>query len=70
MGLFSRKVKLEVTDTEKAEQDFIKKTRDNPPSTQKCYKVWLRYHKLGDIYSSNLIYCLYQGRLLRIPRRG
>ena len=66
---FSRKVKLEVTDAEKAKQDFVKEKRNNPPSTQACYKLYLRYHRPGDSpFRPKLIYFLYKGRLQSTSR--
>lgn len=66
---FSRKVKLEVTDAEAAKQDFIKDKQKNPPSTQNCYRLYMRYHRPGDPpFRSNLIYFIYKGKLQSIPR--
>ena len=68
MGLFSRKIKLEVTDAEKAKQNFFKDKQNSSPSVQECYKVFLRYHKKGSTFNSRLIYFLYNGKLQSISR--
>ena len=65
---FKRKIKLEVTDAEKAKQDFFRDKQKNPPSSQECYKLFLKYHKRGSIFNSRLVYFLYEGRLRSIPR--
>jgi len=66
---FKRKIKLEVTDVEKAKLDFIKDKHSNPPSIQACYRLYLKYHRPGDSpFHSNLIYFLYKGKFQSIPR--
>ena len=66
---FKRKIKLEVTDVEAARQDFIRNKRNSPPSTQECYKLYLRYHRPGDpLFHSNRIYFFYKGKFQSIPR--
>jgi len=68
VGLFSKKVKLEVTDAEAAKQDFFKDKQKNPPSSQACYKVFLKYHRRGSVFNSHLVYFLYKGKLQSVPR--
>jgi len=68
MWPFKRGIKLEVTDAEAARNAFLKELRKFPPSTQACYKIFLRYHKRGTVFDSKFIYALYNQKLLKIRR--
>lgn len=64
MGLFGRKVKLEVTDEEKNKKAFRRKTRSNfnPKSSidrQKSIKIWNKNPDLRDCYDHHPEHHLY-----------
>jgi len=65
---FKRKIKLEVTDVEAARSAFLKELHKHPPSTQSCYKTFLRHHKRGTVFDSKFLYAIYNKKLLKIRR--